>query len=496
MSLLVHCTFGDDNLLDCSSGAKFYDVSKCVCRLYELINSNLAKLGDSVLGRLVGIRFYRDKKAPTRKIHTQNNRRLRGDDLPILEVMDNFSKFLHHNDEPDPKYRALVEALTELLDKEMQRLYSYHKQLGDSDLASGESQGDETADSTMSKAPSRSEEADVFLQSTNLRIQKLETELLAAQQSLEAHVYQKRNNTALQMLPILERCHLDLLKISSHWHGEAEFTMFFNRDRRYANILVTRDTDIIPISYKYKAQSANDIVVLSINRQIQKQNVQAYYDMLFVSVPGLDRETMIMLCILKGNDYTPPIFTLSCCKAILDGLANNYATVAALNNADAVVKNAFAGETLYDDYAEILTRLVFIMLLKWVEQHPKCSTIKPSIVKNDSTRNLAREMLVFNKKYISVVGWMFGYYRDGYDNPKFVDDLAGGGDDDSDNIMTMRNGFYYLLAKYLIQCKDKGFVSRCTKKCKFLHQIVLACSESSKRSYIGEYNDVPSKIRR
>ncbi|CAD6222446.1 GSCOCT00014060001.2-RA-CDS [Cotesia congregata] len=94
-------------------------------------------------------------------------------------------------------------------------------------------------------------------------------------------------------------------------HGEAESECFFQRNGKLASIIITNDTDIYHIVYRYQRLTVNDNVYFYI---IDKKEL--FDASLFETI--LNKNAFKLLIFLRGSDYNDPLFTPQMVKSILD----------------------------------------------------------------------------------------------------------------------------------------------------------------------------------
>ncbi|CAD6222456.1 GSCOCT00014059001.2-RA-CDS [Cotesia congregata] len=94
--------------------------------------------------------------------------------------------------------------------------------------------------------------------------------------------------------------------------GEGESQCFFARDKNYPSIIVTNDSNILPICYKYQPLSDNDNVFFYI---LKKEII--YDARIFKTI--LCKNAFTLLLFLNGSpEFIEPLFTLSMIKLIFE----------------------------------------------------------------------------------------------------------------------------------------------------------------------------------
>ena len=91
--------------------------------------------------------------------------------------------------------------------------------------------------------------------------------------------------------------------------GESEHEAFTRRDINYPTLILTDDSDVFHISYKYTPQSDHDLVFIG------NKYIRTLYDMTNIDF-GMPRLAFLTLLMLKGSDFTEKIFTHSMVLAI------------------------------------------------------------------------------------------------------------------------------------------------------------------------------------
>lgn len=106
----------------------------------------------------------------------------------------------------------------------------------------------------------------------------------------------------------------ELMAIESNF-GEGEAIIFHNRDITTPSILISKDTDLFPLCYKYTKNHENDIIFLYSNGVL--------YDCSNFKINWLPRSLFILLSILGGCDYFNACFTETMLNVLAPPPKNN-----------------------------------------------------------------------------------------------------------------------------------------------------------------------------
>lgn len=99
-------------------------------------------------------------------------------------------------------------------------------------------------------------------------------------------------------------------KIISLTKGESEFQMVFRRDTNIPSLMITNDSDILVILYKYVKMSEHDVVYV-------KLKSDEFYDLSQTLLP-YSKATFTLLTVFAGCDFVDSIFSNSMVHAALD----------------------------------------------------------------------------------------------------------------------------------------------------------------------------------
>ncbi|CAD6222454.1 GSCOCT00014056001.2-RA-CDS [Cotesia congregata] len=133
--------------------------------------------------------------------------------------------------------------------------------------------------------------------------------------------------------------------------GEAESECFFERDKRFASMIVTKDSDIVPICYKYNRRTSNDTVFCYLTHR------EIFYDTNFLTTK-LNKCAFTLLVSLRSNDFIEPIFSFTMVKIIFDLLLNN---ISLYNNHFKLI-NSIIRETNEDNIKKCIVYFIWIMV--------------------------------------------------------------------------------------------------------------------------------------
>ncbi|CAD6222452.1 GSCOCT00014063001.2-RA-CDS [Cotesia congregata] len=99
--------------------------------------------------------------------------------------------------------------------------------------------------------------------------------------------------------------------------GEAEFECFFERDKRFASVIVTNDSNILPICYKYNRKTCNDTVFCYLTHR------ETFYDTNLLTTK-LNKSAFTLLLFLRGSeDFIESLFSFSMVNLIFELLEKN-----------------------------------------------------------------------------------------------------------------------------------------------------------------------------
>ncbi len=106
--------------------------------------------------------------------------------------------------------------------------------------------------------------------------------------------------------------------------GESEHEIVLRRDTSIPSMILTDDSDIFHIAYRYETNTMEDQLFIG-NKQLN--NITDVYKMKdYLKMPKM---IFALLCMLRGSDYTKPTFTTSMVNAIIkeyrvNGIKNKY----------------------------------------------------------------------------------------------------------------------------------------------------------------------------
>lgn len=100
--------------------------------------------------------------------------------------------------------------------------------------------------------------------------------------------------------------------------GEAEHEMFIHRNTMRPSIMLTDDSDIFHIAYKYNSRTFNDFVFIA----TKNLNFTCDVNDLKNNFNNIPKMIFTLLCALKGCDYTYHTFTMTMLKTVFNEYLN------------------------------------------------------------------------------------------------------------------------------------------------------------------------------
>ncbi|CAD6222448.1 GSCOCT00014057001.2-RA-CDS [Cotesia congregata] len=195
--------------------------------------------------------------------------------------------------------------------------------------------------------------------------------------------------------------------------GEAESECFFERDEGYASIIVTNDSDILPICYKYQPQSPDDLVFCFLTRK------RIFYNTNFLTTK-LNKNAFTLLLNLHGSlELIEPLFTFTMTKLMFDILEYDVPIFSKVFQ-----RINFFMEELNEDNIELCIAY-FIWLL-----------VQAKIVGYGNFSWPTKESKIVTLNYIQVLEWLIMYSNQG----KNVENY-----DKNFRVETSVRAFYYIL---------------------------------------------------
>lgn len=95
--------------------------------------------------------------------------------------------------------------------------------------------------------------------------------------------------------------------------GEAEHEMFIHRNASRPSIMLTDDSDLFHIAYGYDSRTVNDIAFMG----VKSFNFTCNLEDLYGTFQNMPKIMFVVLCALKGSDFTCDTITTTMFKAVL-----------------------------------------------------------------------------------------------------------------------------------------------------------------------------------